>query len=198
MSDHFIKLVDLMPINELNDMGDRMILGYPMNQGGAIGGMATQLNHFTTDQILDEPEIVQDPKKLGTMINNTNLIKRDRGENVINVTPLSTTDKAVKQYKDTVDKIQYKVTPDEVICGLDYELNKMVMKDTNLAKIIVVNNLKIDPQYYSKLHMLGVYPGEKEDIPSDPEKQISDTDMRRVPTIWEVVDYYRKGKYNEQ
>jgi hypothetical protein len=53
--------------------------------------------------------------------------------------------------------------------GIDYEMKKLVLKDKQVAKQNVVNNLKKDPQYYSKLHML--------DITDEPEK-IDETDYR--------------------
>jgi len=188
MNKYVGKVVGLKPINELNDMGDRMILGYPMAQGGAIGAAASDFTSFYSK------DVAQDPKKFGTFIDKTNLIEPDRGENVINVTPLSQTDKEFQKYKKDVDVIKTKVTPDEIICGIEYELSKMVMKDTNLAKQLVVKNLRIDPQFYSKLHMLGVYPGEKEDIPSDINKQVDTTiGLRPVPTLWEIVQYFKKN-----
>jgi hypothetical protein len=52
---------------------------------------------------------------------------------------------------------------------IDYEMKKLVLKDKQVAKQNVVNNLKKDPQYYSKLHML--------DITDEPEK-IDETDYR--------------------
>ena len=40
-------------------------------------------------------------------------------------------------------------------------MKKLVLKDKSVAKQIVVQNLKKDPKYYSKLHMMGIEPDEK-------------------------------------
>lgn len=73
------------------------------------------------------------------------------------------TGKSPWDYVKDVEQIKYKVTPDEIIMGIDYEMKKLVLKDKQVAKQKVVNNLKKDPKYYSKLHMLGVYPDEKDE-----------------------------------
>lgn len=47
-------------------------------------------------------------------------------------------------------------TPDEVIAGIKYELQGMIKKDKSVAKKTVLANLKKDPHYYGKLHMLNI------------------------------------------
>ena len=127
-------------VNELGDLGDRMSQGLPYNQGGNDGGA---YDTFTG------PNVVQDPSKFGTTMDTHKK----------SITPYSP-DNAWDYVKD-VEQIKDKVTPDEVICGIKYELHKMVLKDKNIAKQIVVQNLKKDPKYYSKLHMMGIEPDEK-------------------------------------
>ena len=87
-----------------------------------------------------------------------------------------------------VEKIKYKVTPDEIIMGIDYEMKRLVLKDKQVAKQNVVNNLKKDHQYYSKLHML--------DITDEPEK--SEEPDYRTPqekAIAEIIrDLYEAKK----
>lgn len=46
--------------------------------------------------------------------------------------------------------------PDEIMMALQYELNNMTKRDKSLAKQKVLNNLKTDPQYYSRLQMLNI------------------------------------------
>ena len=81
-------------------------------------------------------------------------------------------------YVNDVEKIKYKVTPDEIIMGIDYEMKKLVLKDKQVAKQNVVNNLKKDHQYYSKLHMLGIEDEpekkEPEDFSTPQEKAIAE------------------------
>jgi hypothetical protein len=46
--------------------------------------------------------------------------------------------------------------PDEIMCGLQYELGQMVKKDKKIAKERVIANLKKDPQFYSRLGSMNV------------------------------------------
>ena len=74
----------------------------------------------------------------------------------INQKPLDPT----KEFDPQVDQIfkQKKSTPspDEIMSALQYELSNMVKKDKHIAKQQVLNNLKTDPQYYSRLNMLNI------------------------------------------
>jgi len=47
-------------------------------------------------------------------------------------------------------------SPDEIMMALQYELNNMVKRDKSIAKQKVLNNLKQDPLYYSRLGMLNI------------------------------------------
>lgn len=47
-------------------------------------------------------------------------------------------------------------SPDDIMSALQYELSQMVKKDKAIAKKTVLDNLKKDPQYYSRLHMLNI------------------------------------------
>lgn len=50
-----------------------------------------------------------------------------------------------------------KPTPDDVLCGIQYELQNMVKKDKRIAKERVIDNMKkYGPKYYSKLGMLNI------------------------------------------
>ena len=55
-----------------------------------------------------------------------------------------------------ITDIKYKVTPDEVIEGINAELHDMVFKRPDVAKALVIKNLKKDPKYYSKLKFLNI------------------------------------------
>ena len=55
---------------------------------------------------------------------------------------------------EDVKALKGKVTPDEIISGIEYELNRMTDKNKSKAKEIVVANLKNNLKYYSELNML--------------------------------------------
>lgn len=143
-------------INELGDLGDRMMQGLPYGQGGAISG-ASNFDTFSSQ------DVTQDPNKFGTLNDKSKLTvsSKDSLEKISPFAPYTGQDPW--DYVKNVEQIKYKVTPDEIIMGIDYEMKKLVLKDRQVAKAMVVKNLKKDPKYYSKLHMLGVYPDEKDE-----------------------------------
>lgn len=59
-----------------------------------------------------------------------------------------------EQYKKDVDTIKTKVTPDDIIQGIEYELKKQIYKNKMVAKETVVQNLKKNPRFYRDLDML--------------------------------------------
>ena len=149
-------------LKELGDLGDRMMQGLPYGQGGAVSG-ASDVSTFVS------PDVSQDPNHFGTLTDKSKITVSAK-DSMSKVTPFGPyTGQNPRDYVGDVEKIKYKVTPDEVIMGIDYEMKKLVLKDKQVAKQNVVNNLKKDPQYYSKLHML--------DITDEPEK-IDETDYR--------------------
>ena len=141
-------------LKELGDLGDRMMQGLPFGQGGAVSG-ASNLDTFSS------PDVTQDPSKFGTLSDKSNLTAPDTQAAVTPFGPF--TGQNPWDYVRDVEQIKYKVTPDEVITGMDYEMKKLVLKDRQVARTNVVKNLKKDPKYYSKLHMLGVFPDEKDE-----------------------------------
>lgn len=164
---------------ELNDLGDRIALGMPMSQG-AIGAGSTR-------KTFNSPDIAQDPAKFGTEIVDKNTISQGARPQL--GSPLSQFNNLKQNiYKKGVDSIKYKVTPDEIIAGLEYELGHMVLKDSQIAKNLVIKNLKSDPKYYSNLHCYGVYPGNKnDDMPitdSDDEDYDFDVEDIKIPQLY--------------
>jgi len=119
-------------INE-NDMGDRMSTGISFGTSGIVNpGVST----------FSSPDASQHPINFYPVAANKvdiNAVTRTSGPD-----------------DEDIKSIKSKVTPDEVITGLDYELKKMTFKNKSIAKEIVISNLKKDPTYYSKLHMLGM------------------------------------------
>ena len=120
-----------MKINE-NDLGDRMILGLPANTFGIVNpGVGT----------FSSPAVSQNPTSFfpdGT----------DKAGQV------NHNDDVGQLTKKDIENIKSKVTPDEVLCGIEYELKRMLQPNKDQAKAIVVKNLKSDPKYYSSLNML--------------------------------------------
>lgn len=141
-------------INELGDTGDRMMQGLPYGQGGAIPG-SSDFDTFSS------PEVSQNPDKFDSLNDKSNLTAKQTLNSITPFSPYHGQDPW--DYVKDVENVKTKVTPDEVIMGIDYEMKKLVLKDKQVAKQNVVKNLKKDPKYYSKLHMLGVYPNEKEE-----------------------------------
>jgi hypothetical protein len=165
-------------INETGDLGDRMMQGLPYGQGGAIAGAVEPgvLDTFAS------PDVVQDPSKYGSLLNRANLTAKQTQATISPMAPYHGKDPW--DYVKDIEQIKYKVTPDEIIMGIDYEMKKLVLKDKQVAKQKVVNNLKKDPKYYSKLHMLGVYPDEKAEA------------MMEVMTILKARKYAKqRGEY---
>lgn len=125
-------------LNELGDLGDRMMTGHSYSQGGAVGSSAGgSLNTYKGSINSNVPE------------SNKHTTSYDQNN--------------AWDYIKDIEKIKYKVTPDEVITGIQYEFRKQLVKNKNLAKQKVVENLKKDPKYYSKLHMMGIDPSVEEE-----------------------------------
>ena len=101
-------------INE-NEMGDRMMTGQPYAQGGGLGmgGLGTY----------SSPDASQNPDQF------KNYPQRATSASDISVpTPddyMGFPTQSVDDYQKDVNSIKYKVTPDEVITGIQYELKKI-------------------------------------------------------------------------
>jgi len=157
-------------LQELGDMGDRMMQGLPYGQGGAITG-ASNIDTFSS------PDVSQDPNHFGTLTDKSKITATDK-QSMRSIAPFGPyTGQDPKDFDRDVQSIKYKVTPDEVLTGIDYEMKKMVLKDKQVAKQNVVSNLKKDPQYYSKLKMLNIDENiktETHDYRTSQEKAISE------------------------
>lgn len=153
-----------------NELGDRMMLGTPYAQGGAVSG-ASDVSTFTS------PDVAQDPNHFGTLIDKSKITTGAK-DSMSKIAPFGPyTGQNPQDYVKDVEQIKYKVTPDEIIAGIDYEMKKLVLKDKQVAKQNVVNNLKKDRQYYSKLHMLDIKddePTKQEDYRTPQEKAIAE------------------------
>lgn len=100
------------------------------------------------------------------------------------------------QLDKTVDQIYGKAvtpSPDEVMCGLDYELQRMTKKDKALAKSKVLNNLKQDPHYYGKLGMLNI--NDKDMMKNEPLNKSEEQMQERIKLLNKMLE--AKGKKAE-
>jgi hypothetical protein len=130
-------------LNEMNDSGDRLMTGHPYSQGGAIGSSSGGI--LNTHK---SPSVSQNSNKFG---------ETDKQH----TTPYSQENSW--DYVRDVEDIKNKVTPDEIIMGMTYEMKKQVIPNKDVARKNVVANLKKDKVYYSKLHMLGIEVDEKDE-----------------------------------
>jgi hypothetical protein len=76
-------------------------------------------------------------------------------------------------------KQKEKPTTDDIICGIQYELQTMVHKDKRVAKERVIDNIKkFGPKYYSKLNMLNI---------DDKEMDTTDVFVERVKVLKDMI-----------
>jgi len=172
-------------LKEVGDLGDRMMLGLPYTAGGGVinpgvdtfsspdvsqnpdefdtkgsidGGPDAYKNVEDTDSqgplsdSPNSPELSYSPSVAGSATNINPNIPSDSKETA----PKYNKDLNPYTNKDAIKDIKNKVTPDEVITGINAELRDMVFKRPDVAKSLVIKNLKKDPKYYSKLKFLNV------------------------------------------
>lgn len=104
-------------------------------------------------------------------------------------------------YKKDVDAIKDKVTPDDVITGLEYELKKQIYKNKMAAKETVVKKLKENPRYYRDLGMLGM----TVDMMNETKNAVNQSEeiknllhrMAKEPSIRRERVEPKYGKYDE-
>lgn len=119
-----------------NDLGDRMVLGLPYSSTVSLDTPNTIPTDDAGSQVIsNSPSAVSVPLPVDPPI------------------PLPTDPAVIK--KD-VDQIKTKVSPDEIVTGLQYVLKRMVFKDKRRARDIVLQCLKHDPKYFSSLSMIGI------------------------------------------
>jgi hypothetical protein len=125
-------------INE-NDMWDGNMIGTSTHTGGIVTpGSAT----------FNSPDVQQHPT-----------MQYPVGQNKVD---WFNSNAATGPTPEDVKKLKHKVTPDEIIQGVDAEMKRMFNKNKSQAKAIVVKNLKQDPKYYSQLHFMGIEGGDEQ------------------------------------
>lgn len=128
-----------------NEMGDRMMVGLPYSQGGGLG--STGVDTVSSPDISQIPQKFKYPQTAASASDITTPTPDDYDNTSI---------QSRQDFESDVDAIKTVVTPDEVLTGMQYELKNMVFKRKDIAKQLVVSNLKKDPKFYSKLHMMQV------------------------------------------
>ena len=170
-------------INE-NDLGDRMYTGLSYNQGGGIGS-AGKDTFGSSDVSQNLAKFKYTPTIAGS-VSDISTPPPDDYDNKPDSGAYSP-----QQFEKDVDDIKYKVTPDEILTGMQYELKKMVFKRKDLAKELVVRNLKNDNKYYTKLHMINI--DDDDNLPVTPSfmtptSKSEPYNLKAMP-MEETVDY---------
>ena len=172
-----MRRITLKRLQEIGEIGDRFALGVNpnLNQGGAVSGTNNLTSFVSPDtQALQTPDQVIVPNTTtSSSMSPVDLTMKQ-------IAPFSPyTPQAGDDFNKDVKQIKYKVTPDDLICAIDYTMKKQVLKDREVAKQEVVANLKKDPTYYSSLKMLGIDDGDSEKQNNvDPSLSIQSEDYR--------------------
>jgi hypothetical protein len=176
-------LREVAALRETGDLGDRMMLGLPYTAGGGVINPGTDtFSSPNTSQNPDEFDVDGGPDAhkniepdsntphyqyasddgIRSDINNGLPDKTPNPKQSLN-SPVNPTNyspdiqsSGLTDMQAGIDDIKYKVTPDQVIAGKDAELRNMVFKRPSVANDLVVQNLKTDPEYYSKLKFLNI------------------------------------------
>jgi len=117
---------------------------------GAPGGNSGTLNYQTGYGTFASPEASQNPDNFDS--NHHNKAVNQQGNTAKNAPDPSAIEQGLK---DIYGK-KNKPTPDEFKAGFDYEMGQMIKKSPREAKETILQNLRKDPQYYSKLKMLNI------------------------------------------
>jgi hypothetical protein len=151
-------------IAEVGDLGDRMMTGISYTAGGGV--INTGASTYSSPDSSQNPASYA-PSIAGSASNITVSVPSDSDNK-----PTGSMD----DYQKDVEKIKYKVTPDDIIMGINAELRDQVFKRVDLAKTVTVKNLKRDPEYYRKLKFLGI---------DDDDETVSES--RKYMTLQEKV-----------
>lgn len=96
------------------------------------------------------PDVTQNPGSFPADSSNVNVVPPVDQDIKSKIDP--------EQYQKDVEDVKTKVTPDDIIQGMQYELKKQIYKNKMVAKETVVQNLKENPRYYRDLGMMGMTP----------------------------------------
>lgn len=108
-----------------------------------IGGQPTLTGQYGT---YASPDVTQNPGSFPADSSKVNIVPPVDQDVKSKIDP--------EQYKKDVETVKTKVTPDDIIQGIEYELKKQIYKNKMVAKETVVQNLKKNPRFYRDLDML--------------------------------------------
>lgn len=81
-------------------------------------------------------------------------------------------------------------SPDEIVTGIKYEMGQQLKKNKQLAKEIVVKNLKQNPHFYSELGMLNI--DDKTMMNNINEEKQHPNDGPKIPTVTINIEETKK------
>ncbi len=118
---------------------------------GAPGGAAGMISYQAPYGTPGGGDVTQDPGAFDSS-NRNKTLGGDKG----NTTSQLPRSGSMERDLDQLYAKRETPTPDEIICGIKYEMGQQIKKDKAEAKQMVLANLKKDPKYYSGLKMLGI------------------------------------------
>ena len=116
----------------------------------APGGMNGTVNYAPTYGTFASPDVSQNPNQFYNSNNNKAL-----GPNSNNTTTGPDSGSIQKDLNAIYSKKETP-SPDEIITGIHYEESRMSKRNRQLAKELVVKNLRNDPKFYSSLHHMNI------------------------------------------
>jgi len=127
---------------------------------GAPGGSSGTLSYGTPYGTPGGGNVTQNPNSFSAYEKGTNHMNNDAsGSQHVNPgiqPPLGPDSASLNNQVNQLFTKKVTPSPDEIMMAINYELNNMVKRDKSMAKQKVLNNLKIDPLYYSRLQMLNI------------------------------------------
>jgi hypothetical protein len=109
----------------------------------SVGGMASISGQTGT---YASPDVTQNPGSFPADSSKVNIVPPVDQDVKSKIDP--------EQYKKDVDVVKQKVSPDDIIQGMEYEMKKQIYKNKMSAKEAVIKNLKVNPRHYRDLDML--------------------------------------------
>jgi len=164
-----------------NELGDRMMTGQSFTQGGGLG--SSGYGTYSSPDASQNPNSFKYSPSIAGSASDITLKTPDDYDGKSTYDP--------EQYEKDVDVIKDKVTPDEIMAGLQYILKRMVFKRKDVAKEIVVRCLKKDQKYFSKLHMLNIDDNDAEIVSPSftaPQSVSQPYNLKATPQE-EAIDY---------
>jgi len=118
---------------------------------GGVSGASGVCNYAPTHGTFSSPDASQNDSQFSNSNNNkaVNQNSNTRKEGPELTGSISNDINALYAKKDTP-------TPDDIVCGIKYELGKQLKKDKAEAKKEVLKNLRKDPHFYNELKMLNI------------------------------------------